>query len=124
VAVVVTGVLVGLVGFVLAYLGSRGCAAVRGVNSCGGYGVLVLLAVLAVEVVLGAVLLRAWGLTDTTGTSVLGVGLVAVVAMLFFLPALTSIWMLLVLPLVSGVAFLAAWWLSTRLVEGIPESSR
>ena len=51
-----------------------------------------------VEVLLGAALLKAFGVADPTSTSFLGVGLVAVLALLFFLSALDSVWMLLVLP--------------------------
>jgi hypothetical protein len=117
VAALLTGLVVGLVGVVLSFGASNGCEAVRGVGSCGGIGLLALLAVLAVEVVLGAVLLKAFGLVDATSTSFLGVGLVAVLALLFFLSALDSPWMLLVLPVLTAITFLISWWVTETFVE-------
>ena len=116
-AVALTGLVVGLLSVVLSWTTLRGCEVVRGVGSCGGIGLFALLAIVAIEIVLGAVMLRLWGITDPTGTSFLGVGLVAVVALLFFLSSLESSWMLLVIPLLSAVAFLVSWWVTTSFVE-------
>ena len=69
------------------------------------------------EVLLGAALLRAWGVVDPTSTSFLGVGLVAVLALLFFLSALDSVWMLLVLPVLTAITFLLSWWVTETFVE-------
>ncbi len=85
IAVVITGLIVGFVGVLLAWGASQGCESVRGVGSCGGIGLFALLAVVALEVVVGAALLKAWRITDPTSTSFLGVGMVAVLALLFFL---------------------------------------
>ena len=117
IAALVTGLVVGLVGVVLSFGASQGCESVRGVGSCGGVGLFALLAVLVVEVLLGAALLRAFGVVDPTSTSFLGVGLVAVLALLFFLSALDSVWMLLVLPLLTAITFLLSWWVTETFVE-------
>jgi hypothetical protein len=117
IAALVTGLVVGLVGVLLSFGASQGCESVRGVGSCGGVGLFALLAVLVVEVLLGAALLRAFGVVDPTSTSFLGVGLVAVLALLFFLSALDSVWMLLVLPLLTAITFLLSWWVTETFVE-------
>jgi hypothetical protein len=121
-AAVVTGGLVGLVGVLLAYFASRGCETVRGVGSCGGMGLLALLMILAIQVVLGAIILKAWRIADPTSTSFLGVGLVAVFVLLFLLSSLESVWMILVIPVVSSMTFLLSWWVTTTFVE-VPDSS-
>jgi hypothetical protein len=79
-------------------------------------GLFALLAVVAIEVVLGAVLLKAWQITDPTSTSFLAVGLVAVLALLFFLGSLESVWMLLVLPVLTAITFLISWWVTETFV--------
>jgi hypothetical protein len=117
VAAVSTGVLVGLVGVVLAFLAGRGCESVRGVGSCGGIGLLALLVIVAVQVVLGAVLLQLWRISDPTSTSFLGVGLVAVFVLLFLLGSLESGWMFVVVPVLSALAFLLSLWITTSFVE-------
>ena len=118
IAVVVTGGLVGLLGVLLAYFASRGCETVRGVGSCGGTGLLALLVILVIEVVLGAIMLKAWKITDPTSTSFLGVGLVAVFVLLFLLSSLESVWMILIIPVLSSLFFLLSWWVTTAFVEG------
>jgi hypothetical protein len=117
IAAMATGLVVGLVGVVLSFGASQGCEAVRGVGSCGGSGLFALLAVLIIEVLLGAALLKAFGLTDPTSTSFLGVGLVAVIALLFFLSSLESVWMLLVIPVLTGITFVLSWWVTETFVE-------
>jgi len=117
--VVLVGIVVGLIGVVLFYLAGVGCNAVRGVNSCGGLGVAALLLVSAVEIVVGAALLKAFALSDAASTSFLAVGMVAVIAMAFFFDALGSVWMFLVLPLLTGATFLVSWWISTSFVEDL-----
>jgi hypothetical protein len=119
IAALVTGAVVGLLGVVLAFLAQRGCEAVRGVGSCGAIGLVALLAILAVEVVVGAILLKAWRLSDPASTSFLGVGLAAVLVLLFLLSSLESVWMLLVLPLLTALTFVLSCWVTTTFVEGI-----
>jgi hypothetical protein len=118
IAVVLSGALVGFLGVVLTVLAGRSCEAVRGVGSCGGIGLLALLVIVAIEVLLGAALLKAWRLYDPVSTAFLGVGLVAVFVLLFLLSSLDSIWMFVVIPVVGAIAFLISWWVTTSFVEG------
>jgi VIT1/CCC1 family predicted Fe2+/Mn2+ transporter len=46
------------------------------------------------------------------------VGLVAVFVLLFLLSSLESVWMILVVPVISALAFLLSLWVTTALVEG------
>jgi hypothetical protein len=117
ITVVLTGAIVGLIGVVLATGAGRGCEAVRGVGSCGGIGLLALLVVLAIEVLIGSILLRMAHLTDPTSTAFLGVGMMAVIALLFLFGSLESRWMLVVLPIVTALTFLLSWWGTETFVE-------
>ncbi|MGH3444344.1 MAG: hypothetical protein ACRDPB_03105, partial [Nocardioidaceae bacterium] len=115
---VLTGVLVGLVGVALTYGGMRGCEAVRGTSSCGGTpGFFILLAFVIVMVLLGAVLLGAAAVTEPRGASLLGVGMVCVVALLVLPGVIFSAWMFLVIPLVAGACFALSQWVTTRYVD-------
>ncbi len=117
VAAVLTGVVIGLVGVGLTLGTGRGCEAVRGVGSCGGFGLFALVVILAVQVILGAALLRGFRLADPSSTSFLGVGLAAVVVLLFFLSALDSLWMFLVVPALTAATMAFSWWLTSNFVE-------
>jgi hypothetical protein len=117
VAAVVTGALCGFVAVLLENGAQRGCQSVRGVGSCGGVGLVALLVIVAIVIALGAVLLRAFGVTEPTGTSFLGVGIVTVLALVFFLSALDSAWMFLVLPVLAGLCFAVSYWVTTALVD-------
>ncbi len=112
-----TGGIVGLVGVVLTSVASRGCEVIRGVGSCGGIGLLALLVILVIEVLLGTILLKAWRLSDPGSTSFLGVGLAAVFVLLFLLAQLESVWMFLVIPLLSVVTFVLSVWITETFVE-------
>ncbi len=79
---------------------------------------------LALEVVLGAIVLKAFKLTDPVGTSFLGVGLVAVLVLLFLLGSLESPTMLVVIPLLTGLTFLASWWVTETFIEGVQDEQR
>ena len=104
-------------GVALTTVAGRGCEVIRGVGSCGGIGLLALLVIVVLEILLGAVLLKAWRLTDPTSTSILGVGLAAVFVMLFLLESLESVWMFLVIPVLSVVTFLVSWLVTETLGE-------
>jgi hypothetical protein len=111
------GLVCGLVGIVLTIGALRGCEAVRGVGSCGGIGVFALLAILVVEVLVGATLLRACRVRDAVSTSLLGVGVTAVVIVLFLLGSLGDWWMVVVVPLVTAAGYLFSWWVTSRFVD-------
>ncbi len=118
IAVAVTGVVVGLTIVGLTFLSSRGCELVRGTGTCGGIGLVFLIAILVLGVLLGAVLLKAWQVADPMNSSFLAVGLVAVIAMLFFLTYIDEWWMVIVIPAISAGTYLLAWWITRTLVEG------
>jgi hypothetical protein len=122
VAAILTGTLSGLAAVLLAFGAARGCEQVRNTDSCGGgLGLLAIVAILALEVVIGANLLKAWQISDPFSTSFLGVGLVATLAMLIFLDDLNSPWMLLVIPLMTAVAFALSWWVTVRFIDEYDE---
>ena len=116
-AAVVTGLVVGLLAVVLEIGTQHGCEDVRGVGSCGGIGLVALLVILALTAFVGAVLLRAFGVSDPTSTSILGVGIVSVLTLVFFLSALESVWMFVVLPALSAGSFALSYWVTASLVE-------
>jgi hypothetical protein len=116
-AAVLAGVVSGLVAVVLSVGAQHGCESVRGVGSCGGLGLVALLVILAIEVFIGAVILKAFQVPDATSTSFLGVGIVAVLALVFFLGSLESAWMFLVLPALTALTFAASYWVTASLVE-------
>ncbi len=116
-AAIVTGLVVGalLVGLVWGSL--RLCEVVRGTSSCGQPGFLVLLAILVLLVVVGRALLKGFGVDDAGSTSFLGVGVVAVVVLLFLSGQLFEWWTTLVVPAAAAVSFALAHWVSSAFVE-------
>jgi hypothetical protein len=117
VAAIVTGLVCGVAAVLLEQGAQNGCESVRGVGSCGGVGLLALLVILAVTIFLGAVLLRGFRVTDPTSTAVLGVGIVAVLTLVFFLGSLESAWMFVVIPVLSAVSFAISTWVTAALVD-------
>ena len=118
VAAALGGAVAGLAGVVLAWLALRGCEAVRGVSSCGGGpGLLLLLGVVVAEVLLGAAVLRALGVAQPAGTSLVGVGLVVVLAMFFPAVAVTSTAAAVVLPVATALTFVLAHVAATTVVD-------
>jgi hypothetical protein len=123
-AAIVTGALAGLAAVGLAFGAAKGCEAVRDTESCGGgVGLLAIVAILAIEVAIGANLLKAWKISDPFSTSFLGVGIVATVAMLTFLDHLDSVWMLLVIPVMTAASFALSWWVTVRFIDEHPMAS-
>lgn len=118
VAAAVTGLVVGAAGGVATYGAMEGCEAVRGVSTCGGApGFFILVAILALMVLLGSLLLKAFRVSDTGSTSFLAVGVVAVVAMLVLLDVIFEPAMFVVIPVLSALAFLLAHWVTTHFDE-------
>ena len=117
IAAAVTGAVIGLFIVGLTALSSRGCEAVRGTGSCGGIGLVFLIAILVLAVLLGAFLLKAWQIGDPMNSSFLAVGLVAVIAMLFFLSYIDEWWMVIVIPATSAVMYVLAWWITRSFVD-------
>jgi hypothetical protein len=112
VAAAITGVVVGLLAVGLTYLGLLGCEGLNGTQSCGGPGLFMLVLILALLVAAGTLLLKAWRIRDALSTSLLGVGLVTVICLLFLIGVLFSPWMFVVIPLVAGATFTLAHWVT------------
>jgi hypothetical protein len=116
-AAVVTGALVGVISVGLTWASLRLCEVVRGTTSCGGPGYLLLLLILVAMVLMGTALLRALGVPEPGSTSLLAVGLLAVLTLLLLVGVLFHWWMILVLPACSALTFAAAHWVTTTFVE-------
>ena len=117
-AAALTGVAVGGLAVVLAWLAGVGCEAVRGTSACGGGpGLLVLVLVVAVLAWAGSLLLRLLGVPHAGSTSVLAVGILTVLVLVFLLGSLDEWWTLVAVPLASTIAYGASWWLTTAVGE-------
>jgi Mg2+/Co2+ transporter CorB len=116
-ASILTGAFIGLLLVGLTWGSLHLCELLRGTSACGKPGFLVLLAIMIILVVVGALLLKAWGVSDPGATSFLGVGLVAVLLLLFLVEMLFNWWMVIVVPILGMVSFALAYWLSTAFVE-------
>jgi hypothetical protein len=120
-AALLGGLVVGAFGVGLTWVSLTGCDAVRGTESCGGAGVLVVFVILVLMVLLGGLVLTLLHLKDARATSFLAVGVLFVVVLLTPQDALFSAWMFLVVPLVSAAAFVLAHWVTATFVEPQPE---
>ncbi|GAB3790571.1 hypothetical protein [Nocardioides ungokensis] len=115
-AAMITGVLVGVFTVGLVWASMHLCEVVRGTSSCGGPGYLLLLGIVVAMVLLGAVLLRAWGLPDPSATSFLAVGLMGVLALLM-VDLLFNWWMIIVIPAIAAATFALAHRLTASFTE-------
>lgn len=116
-ASILTGALVGLLTVGLTWASLRLCEVVQGTPSCGNPGFLLLLAIMVVMVLIGRALLKALGVSDPGSTSFLGMGLVAVVALLFLIDLLFLWWMVLAIPAVAMASYALSHWATTSFVE-------
>ena len=116
-AALAVGALVGLLAVLLVFASLQLCELVRGTDSCGGPGLLLLIATLVILTYVGGWLLRGLRIDDPGSTSFLAVGLLAVLAMLFFLDVIYSWWMVIVIPLVAMATYALSWWVTTRFVD-------
>ena len=120
-AVALTGAVAGVAGAGATYAAMAGCEAVRGTSSCGGApGFALRVAIVAVMVLLGGAILRAFSVPEPTGTSFLAVGIVVVLVMLFLLDAVFSGWMFVVVPVMGAAAYLISHWVTTRFDDETP----
>ena len=108
VAAGLTGLAVGLAGVGLTWLLQRGCEQVSGTSSCGNPGLLLLLGLVVALGLLGAALLRAFGVRHPGSTSTLAVALLTVVTLLFLGDELLARSMVVVVPLLAMAAFVVA----------------
>jgi hypothetical protein len=116
-AALVVGALVGLLAVLLTFASLKLCELLRGTDSCGGPGLLLLVATLVVLTYVGGWLLRGFGIDDPGSTSFLAVGLLAVLTMLFLLDVIYSWWMVVVIPVVAMATYALSWWVTTRFVD-------
>ena len=121
VAAALAGLVVGLLLVGMTAGSLQACEAVRGTSTCGGYGVPILLVIMAALIAIGGFLLRLFHVPDPGSTSFLAVGMVAVIALLFLLDFLLSVWMLLVIPVIAVAMYLLAYWVTTAFVEPAKE---
>jgi hypothetical protein len=117
-AAALSGAAAGLALVALTWVGFRGCELVRGTSSCGtGPGMVALGVLFVLAVVVGGLLLRLFRVPDPSATSFLGTGLTGVVCLVVLIDHLDHWSMVLVLPAVSAVTYLASWWVTTTYVD-------
>ncbi len=120
-AAVLTGVVVGGLAVLLAWLAGLGCSAARGTSSCGGAaGLPILLVALVLLASAGAVLLRLFAVREAGSTSLLAVGILAVLVMVFLLGSLDEWWSVVAVPVASLVAYAVSWWVTTAVTSDEP----
>ena len=116
-AALVVGAVVGALGCALTWLGLQGCEVVTGTDSCGGPGLLVLVLILVAMVVAGTAALKLFGVQDAVNLSLLGVGLLAAVVLLFLTGYLDEPWMFLGIPALTALCFRLAHWVATSHID-------
>lgn len=116
-AALVVGAVVGALGCVLTWAGLQGCELATGTDSCGGPGLLVLVLILVAMVVAGTAALKLFGVQGAGNLSLLGVGLLAAVVLVFLTGYLYEPWMFLGIPVLTALCFGVAHWLTTRQVD-------
>jgi hypothetical protein len=111
-AAAATGLLVGSTSAGLVRLGMAGCEQWRYSPSCGGgLGLGMLLGVVAVAWIVGRLLLGFAGVPDALMVSFLGVGLSMIIVLLFLVDESFSVWMWLVMPILTAGTFAGSAWL-------------
>jgi hypothetical protein len=116
-AALLVGLLVGLLAVAYSWLTGVGCEAVRGTSACGGAaGLPLLLAGLVLLVWVGALLLRSFGVADPGSTSILAVGVLSVLVMLFLLDALDQWWAFVAVPMLAVAGYGLSWWVTASVV--------
>ena len=116
-----TGVAAGGLAVLLAWLAGVGCEAVRGTSACGGGpGLLILLVVLAVLTWAGSLLLRVLGVPHSGSTSLLAVGILAVLVLVFLLGSLDEGWAIVAVPVASTISYAASW----RVTAAVSDDAR
>lgn len=118
-AAAATGVVVGGLAVLLSWLATSACDVVRGTSSCGGGpGLLILVVVLGLLAYVGGLLLRIFGVPDAGSTSLLAVGILAVLVLVFLLGSIDEWWMVVAIPVAAVIAYCASWWVTTSVVGG------
>jgi hypothetical protein len=117
VAALLTGAVVGLALVGLTSAALHLCTTWRGTSSCGKPGILLLVVMTVVVAVLGWALLRLLGVAAPGSTGLLGVGLLVVLVLLALVVLDDRGPAVVVVPLLSMLTHLAAWWLTTTYDE-------
>jgi len=117
VAAVITGLLVGALGTLLTWGSLEACEQVKGTDSCGGSGFFLLVVILLLMILAGGALLAAWDVSEPRSTSALGVGIVCILVLLLLMEELFDAWMFAVVPVICAIAYYAAHWVTTALVD-------
>lgn len=113
-AALVVGAAVGLLGVLLTFVSLQACDALTGTDSCGGPGLLVVLAVVVVMIFAGKAALAAFGVPESGGLSFLGVAVFVAVCLVFLVEQLLEPWMVVVGPVLCALGYGAAYWLVNR----------
>lgn len=120
-AAALTGLLVGALAVAVGWASGVACEAVRGTSSCGGaVGLPILLAALVLLAWVGGLLLAVLGVRDARSTSLLAVGVLAVLVLVFLLGSLDHWWGVTALPIAAVVAYVGSWWLTTAAAGDDP----
>jgi hypothetical protein len=115
-AAAATGLLVGSLSAGLVWLGMAGCDVWRDSPSCGGgLGFGLLTAVVVISWLIGRVLLGFAEVPDALMVSFLGVAMAMIAVMLFLMDETFSVWMWLVMPILTAATFVASAWLVRAL---------
>ena len=120
VATALTGLVCGLVATALVWGGARGCDATRGRPTCGGYGLVLLMAILVICYLVGLVLLKAFEVRDPGVTAFFGITLPLLVVLVFLLDDVFDTWMAYAVPLLGAVGFVASAYLARALEAANP----
>ncbi|MGH3383015.1 MAG: hypothetical protein ACRDO1_00410 [Nocardioidaceae bacterium] len=115
VAAAAVGLLCAVLAMLMVLLGELGCDVVRGTPSCGGFGVVLLVATGALMLLVGMRLLAMLDVADPGVTSLLGLSLFAIVLMSALIDRIFDASMWFVLPALGAVAYAAAAWLAGAL---------
>lgn len=122
-ASVFTGALIGVLACGATYLGLLGCQELRGTSACGTPGFFLLVAILIVLVLLGKLILKAFRVIEPGSTSFLGVGVMAVITLAFLIDVVFEWWMIIVIPVVTALAFAGSHWLTARFTDPADDGS-
>ncbi len=119
-AAAITGLLCGAVGTGLVWTGQRGCDAVRGRPTCGGYGLPLLIVIIAACLALGVFLLRAFGVEEAGVVAFFGVTLPLVVVLGLLIDYVFDGWMAVALPALVAASFVVSVYLARALEAANP----
>ena len=114
-AAAITGVVCGAVGTGLVWSGEQGCDALRGRPTCGGYGLPILLVIIAVCYVIGVALLRMFAVEEAGVAAFFGVTLPLLVILGLLIDYVFDGWMAMALPGMAAASFVVSVYLARAL---------